>query len=61
MPRTRSAPSRVGLHLTEVCRPRSSSRYREILSISSGGQPCIVESVTVSERRAGMSISRTAG
>ena len=30
-------------------------------SISSGGQPCIVERVTVSEMRAGMSTSRTAG
>ena len=61
MPRTRSAPSNVGLHLTDVCRPRSSSRYSEIFSISSGGQPCIVDSVIVSESCAGMSMSLTAG
>ena len=44
---TRSLPSSVGFILTTVCSPRSSSRYLAMRSISSGGQPCIVERVTL--------------
>ena len=61
MPRTRSGPSSVGLHFTCTCRPRSSMRWSEMRSISSGGQPCIVERVTESAMRVGIAPPRTSG
>ena len=51
MARTRSWPSSVGFSFTSVSSRFSSSRYREMASISPGGHPCMVESVT-DERQA---------
>jgi hypothetical protein len=44
----------VGLHLTKVCRCFSEMRYVAMRSISSGGHPCSVESVTLRETRGEM-------
>ena len=61
MPRSPSGPSSVGFSFTFVCSPRSSIRYAAIRPISAGGHPCIVDSVTLSESRAGICTSFTAG
>ena len=61
MPRRPSGPSSVGFSFTFVCSPRSSIRYAAMRPISSGGQPCIVESVTLSDSRAGIFTSWIAG
>jgi hypothetical protein len=61
MPRRSSGPSSVGLSFTHVSMPRSSSMNRAILSISAGGQPCIVDSVTRLDMFGPMGTSRTDG
>ena len=61
MPRSVSGPSSVGFSFTFVCSPRSSIRYAAIRPISSGGHPCIVDSVTLSDSRDGIFKSFTAG
>ena len=61
IPRSRSGPSSVGLSLTHVSIPRSSSMNRAMRSISAGGHPCIVERVTRFERLDGIRMSRTEG
>ena len=53
-------PSRVGLSLTTTSRPTSPIRCRTIASISPGGQPWKVDSVSVSEMRVGNGRSRNA-
>ena len=58
---TSSYPRRVGLSFTKVWRRRSSMRYVAIFSISSGGQPCMVERVTEFVIRAGISMSVYSG
>ena len=50
-----AAPARAGSgSASRSCgSPTRSIRYAAIFSISSGGQPCMVESVTLSDRRSG--------
>ncbi len=60
-PRTASGPSSVGFSFTVVCRPRSASRKRAMRSISPGGQPCMVERVTLSASWPGSGISSAPG
>ncbi len=56
--RTRSKPSRVGLSFTSVSSFFSVSMYAQIASISPGGQPCMVESVTEEQIRGEMRAAR---